>query len=428
MHREHTRRYARLLVEHAVALRPDQRLFVRCETVHRRLALAIAEAAYDLGAAAVDHSWSEPLEKAMLVRRARPEAIAVYHQRDQSWFNEVVRTRSPVIMLVGEEFPQLAAELARSHPEASALFVDGASDARLAFQQYGIGRRLCPWVLAAAATPGWAQRVFPGKEPEEAEKLLAEWIFTFTGADRRDAGERLAAKARRLAARARWLDELAIRELRLYGGNSDLRIALSPRARWQSTTQQTVWGQSFHPNMPSEEIFTTPDRRLTHGRLAASMPFRVPNGVLVKDLVLRFRRGRVVEFAASAGKEAFARYLERDAGARYLGEVALVARDSPIARSGLFFDKFLLDENAASHVALGRGFPLALAGGESMSARQLEELGCNHSKIHTDIMFGSPEVSIAATLSRHGEVVLVDRGEWARWATQGSVESAWPLD
>lgn len=412
MEREQTRRYARLLVEHGVTLRPGQRLFVRCETIHRRLALAIAEAAYDLGASAVDHGWSDPLEKAMLARRARPEAIAVYHERDHSWFNEIVRTGSPVILLVGEEFPRLAGELARNHPEGFALFHEGARDARLVFQQHGIGRRLCPWVLAAAATPGWGRQVFPDREAREAERLLAERIFTFTCADRDDAGERLAAKARRLAARARRLDGLAIRELRLLGGGTDLRIALTPRARWQCGVQKTVRGQRFLSNLPSEEIFTTPDRRLTCGRLAASMPFRLQNGVLVRDLVLRFRRGRVVELDAGAGRDELSRWLDSDAGARYLGEIALVGRDSPIARSGLFFDKILLDENAASHVALGRGFPLALAGGESMSQRELAELGCNRSKIHTDVMFGSPEVSVVATRSRRGEVVLLDRGDW----------------
>ena len=130
--------------------------------------------------------------------------------------------------------------------------------------------------------------------------------------------------------------------------------------------------------------------------------------------MLHFRNGEVVDFQASSGKHAFARQLETDGGARRLGELALVGEDSAIARSGLFFDEVVLDENASSHVALGQAYVQAIAGGESMDRQQLETLGVNHSAIHTDVMFGAPEVTVHATESRDGEVVLIDRGHWTR--------------
>lgn len=412
MNREHATRYARILVEHGVGLRPDQQLFVRSERVHRHLVLGIAEAAYDLGARRVDLWFSDPLEKALLVRRGRPEEIEACHERDRGWFNEVVRTRSPLILLVGEEFPQLPDQLARSHPQANAAFLRGARAARRVFLEHGIGRRICPWVLAAAPTARWARRVFPQLRAEQAETRLAELIFTFSCADRDDAAQVLAARVRRLEARARQLDALAITELRIRGGGSDLRVGLSARARWQSGAFETVRGHSFRGNLPSEEVFTTPDRRLTRGRLVASAPFRLADGVVVKNLVLSFRHGRVEAFDAGQGRQALARWLETDGGLRFLGEIALVGQDSPVARSGLFFDKLVLDENARSHVALGQGYALALAGGESLSAQELENLGCNLFGVHTDILFGSPEVSVVATRSRRGEVVVIDRGRW----------------
>jgi aminopeptidase len=302
MSRDHTRRYARLLVEHGVGLRPDQRLFVRCERVHRELALAIAEAGYDLGACKVELWFTDPLERALFVRRGRPEEIAAYHEQDRSWFHDAVRTRSPLIHLVGEELPRLAAELARTHPEAWTSFVAGAREARRVFYEHGIGRRICPWLIAAAATEGWGREVFPRLRPRAAKQRLAELIFAFTFADRADGAERLADQSRRLRERARRLDELAISEIRVRGGGCDLRIGLSDRARWQPAGSRTVSGQAFRANLPSEEVFTTPDRRRTRGRLAASRPFRTPDGILVKDLVLRFRDGRVAAFDAGEGR------------------------------------------------------------------------------------------------------------------------------
>ncbi len=120
----------------------------------------------------------------------------------------------------------------------------------------------------------------------------------------------------------------------------------------------------------------------------------------------------MIELEASSGKKAFCHWLEIDEGSRFLGEFALIGEDSPIARSGLFFNASILDENASSHVALGKAYSWAVAGGESMTLRELEELGVNQSATHTDIMFGSPEVTIVATRSREGEVVLIDRGQW----------------
>ncbi len=134
---------------------------------------------------------------------------------------------------------------------------------------------------------------------------------------------------------------------------------------------------------------------------------------MIRDLVLRFRQGRVTELEASSGAEAFSRWLGIDEGSGYLGEFALIGEDSAIARSALFFDAAILDENASSHVALGNAYTRAVAGGESMTARELQELGVNRSATHTDIMFGSTEVTIVATRSREGEVVLIDQGRWA---------------
>ncbi len=412
MNEQHLDRYARLLVEHGAGLCRDQQLFIRGEAAHRDLALRIAEAGYDLGASAVHIRLKDPLQQAQLIRRGREEQVALYHDANQRFLNDIVRSRSAVVSLAGDEYPALMPELARSHPERHTLFTGAAGVAAEGFRAYGINRGLCPWVVAGAVTPGWARQVFPELPEGEAVDRLAALIFQFTYADRDDAAQLAAAKDRQLHARRRLLNELQIREIRITGGGSDLTVGLCAEARWLGGSKETAFGQTFNANMPSEENFTTPDRRLTRGRLVATMPFRTHSGLLVKDLVLTFRDGRVVELEASEGREGFGRWLDSDDGARYLGEFALVGEDSSVARSGLFFEHTLFDENAWSHVAVGRAYASGLEGGTEMTSSELDAVGYNRSVIHTDLMFGSTEVTIVATRTSEGEVVLLDRGEW----------------
>ncbi len=412
MNEEHFDRYARLLVEHGAGLRPGQELYLRGEVAHRDLVLRIADAAYDAGAAAVHFRLKDPLILAQLARRGRREHLALYHDREACWINDLVRTRSAVISLVGDELPRLMPELARSHPERHALLAQGASQAATGLLVHGVNRGVCPWVVAGAVTPEWARLVFPDLSAEAAEERLWEIVFELTYADRDDAEVLAAAKDRRLHTRRRLLDELEIREVRVTGGGTDLTVGFSERARWLGGSKDTADGQTFNANVPSEENFTTPDRRLTDGRLVATMPFRTKSGLLVDGLVLTFRHGRVVDFEATEGEEGFRRWIDSDEGARYLGEFALVGSDSPIAESGLFFEHTLYDENAWPHAALGQGYASGLEGGPEMSARELDGMGCNRSMIHTDVMFGSTEVSVVATRTRRGEVVLIDRGSW----------------
>ena len=414
MNQEHLRCYARLLVEHAVALRRGQPLYVYGQVAHRHLMAMVTELAYQAGGGPVETRLFDPLQQATLVRHGRFEDIELWHTRDQAWLSEIVLHGGAFISLAGSEFPHLWDEVARSHPDRHAAYLRGLTAATSGFYRYAMERRCCPWVAATCPTAGWAREVFPELSPGAALDRLAAQIFRFVDADQDDAIELARARARLLKARCRKLDALGITALSVTGGQSDFRLALSGKARWQGGSQTTVTGQTFYCNVPSEEVYTTPDKRMTEGRLAATRPFRLPAGPLIKDLVLDFRDGRVIELDASSGREALCRWLETDDGARYLGEFALIGEDSPIARSGIFFDSLILDENAAAHVALGKAFASAVDGGESMDLRQLEALGLNQSNIHTDIMFGSAEVTIVATESREGEVGLIDRGRWEK--------------
>ena len=410
---EHLDRYARLLVEFGVGLRPRQDLFVYGGVVHSDLARRVEEAAKQVAGSDVHLYLRDPLHEGQLIAAQNTALIDMYHDRARRWHSEILRPGGGLIHLSGVEYPDFNRNLASTYPEHYDHFTRGKHKALARFQKEAIQQSLCPVVVAPGLSPVAAQRAFPEAPEDQRNARLAELIFRSTYADQDDALELADARRRRMELRQQALNELGILEIRVTGGGNDFRVGFSTVARWVGASEMTVFRQIFHFNVPCEESFTTPDRRLTEGRLVATRPFRAKTDFLVKGLKLDFRDGRVVGFDASEGKDQLTKWFAADEGARYLGEFALVGEDSPIAQSGLFFDFTILDENASSHVALGEAYKKAVANGVSMTSSQLEKIGFNPSGIHTDIMFGSPEVSIVATRSRKGEVGLIDRGNWA---------------
>ncbi|MGA1780714.1 MAG: aminopeptidase, partial [Planctomycetota bacterium] len=167
----------------------------------------------------------------------------------------------------------------------------------------------------------------------------------------------------------------------------------------------------FEPNIPTEEVFTTPDWRRTEGRCRVTRPFLV-NGKLIEDLHLEFKEGVVSKVEASSGRDTYAEYISSDPGASRLGEVALVGIDSPVFRSGLVFQEILFDENAACHIAVGSAYKTCLQGGESMSEAELEAVGCNVSSAHTDMMISDEQVDVVARTHAGETVPLLEKGQW----------------
>ncbi len=433
-------RYARLLVEHALSLRRGQRLDVCAEQIHRDFALRVGEVAYSAGAGQVCYRLIDPQITAQLIRHGGPEQITRYQLEKQTWLHDVVRTGAALLLLDGKSDPQLMPELGHAHPRNHHLYASEASAVDLEFTRRALDQRLCPSTMAVCPTPAWARQVFPELPEQEALRRLWRLLFHWTHSDRDDALERAAAEAEHRAARRAALDALGVREVRVTGGGNDLRVGFSAEIRWRSAACVTTAGQHYLTNVPSFEVFTTPDRRLTRGRLVASRPVRFPCGAWVEGLALGFRDGRVVDFEAGRGAEVCSRWLDVDDGARYLGELALVGEDSPIARCGRTFEHPLLDENAAAHVALGRGYAAAVGDGAPLSAEArpaearpaeaLDAAGCNRSAIHVDIPFGSPRVDVAAvagTQKGPGERVvgLLESGSWAESLRSKRPAAAW---
>jgi aminopeptidase len=261
------------------------------------------------------------------------------------------------------------------------------------------------WSIAGCPTPGWAAQVFG--DPDVGP--LWEAIGKTVRLDEEDPVATWRTHIAKLKSRCGVLDGRSFDSLRFRGPGTDLTIGLLAGAGWIGGTLTTEWGQEYVANMPTEEVFTTPDWRRTEGTVRSTRPLELL-GAMVRDLDLRFEGGKIVEVNASEGAEVVRAQLEVDEQAAYLGEVALVDGDSRVGQSGLTFFNTLYDENATCHIAYGTGFAFAVEGSEEMDPDARVAMGLNQSNVHTDLMIGGPEVDVDG-ITADGEAVPLLRDD-----------------
>ena len=267
------------------------------------------------------------------------------------------------------------------------------------------------WSIVSYPGRAWAQLMFPDLDGDAAQAKLAEAIFAASRVDRNDPEKAWEAHNAELKRRETWLNDQDFAALHFTGHGTDLTVGLAEGHRWVGGGNTAKNGVYCNPNIPTEEVFTTPHAGRVDGVARATKPLS-HQGTLIEDIEVRFEAGRIVEASASKGEAVFRKLIETDEGAARLGEVALVPHASPISESGLLFYNTLYDENAACHIALGQCYSECLddpQGDEDIAAR-----GGNSSLIHVDWMIGGPETRIDG-ITRDGERVAIFRaGNWAR--------------
>lgn len=269
------------------------------------------------------------------------------------------------------------------------------------------------WCIAAVPGEAWARKLYPHLTKRQAmEQLWKDILFT-SRADGEDPVSAWEAHNRDLKDRKDHLNSLHLRELRYSSANgTDFKVGLIPQGRFQAGADTTLQGVVFHPNIPTEEVFTSPDYRTAEGMVYATKPLSF-QGQLIENFSIRFEKGRAVEVKAEKGQEILEYIVSMDDASHYLGECALVPKESPIHASGFLFYNTLFDENAACHLALGAGFNECVKGFESMTDGQCHELGINDSISHTDFMIGADDLNIDG-VTAEGEIVSIFRdGTWA---------------
>ncbi len=268
------------------------------------------------------------------------------------------------------------------------------------------------WTIVSYAAPAWAKAVFPDEPETVAVAKLWEAIFAASRVDRVDPVAAWQEHNRALHTRTKLLNDKHYVALHFTGPGTDLTVGLADDHEWEGGASKAKNGIICNPNIPSEEVFTTPHKDRVSGMVTSTKPLSY-QGTLIDEIQVRFEDGRIVEAHAKSGENVLRKVLETDEGAARLGEVALVPHSSPISASGLLFFNTLYDENAACHIALGQAYAKCIRGGDTMTAEQLAEKGANRSLIHIDWMIGSGEVDIdGITMSGAAEPIM-RRGEWA---------------
>lgn len=268
------------------------------------------------------------------------------------------------------------------------------------------------WNIVSYPNPSWAAVVFPDLPIIEATKKLADAIFAASRVDKPDAIGAWKDHNANLKKHAKWLNDQRFSALHYSGTGTDLTIGLADGHEWQGGASKAKNGVICNPNIPTEEVFTTPHAHRVEGYVSSTKPLSY-QGTLIDKIKVRFEKGRIVEAHASKGEKVLQQILDTDEGARHLGEVALVPNSSPISASGLLFYNTLFDENAACHIALGQCYSKCFLRGAALSKEQIEKQGGNKSLIHIDWMIGSGEIDIDGITADGKKVPVFRKGEWA---------------
>lgn len=405
---EKLQNYAKLMVCHGLNVQPGQMVNISAEAYHRELAVMAVEEAWKRGASYVNLDLNDSRTTRLRVQHSEDKDLEFVPAYVSEKYKEIVDQTGANLAIRGSEYPDILADL--STKKVNNLRLSNHKAIKY-FYDEGIGKSKVHWSLANGATPGWASKIFPEMEPEEACKRLWDEIFKACRADKENCLELWKEHNDRLHARSKRLNDLELETIHFSGPGTDLKVGLSKLALFKGGGDESPRGVEYEPNIPTEEVFTTPDNRKTEGEVSATRPFLI-NGVLIENLKIVFEKGKIANFSATNGAETFKEYTSSDPGASRLGEVALVGTDSPIFQSGLVFQDILYDENAACHIAVGSAYKFCLKGGESLSKDKLEEIGCNESMVHTDMMISSEEVSVKGTTYSGEEVQLIENGKW----------------
>ena len=401
-------RYAELIVKHGLNVKKGQIVNIGAEVAHRELAYQIAKASYKQGAKFVNIDLNEPRLIKDRIENSTDEDLKFVPSYISVKYDEILENTGANIRITGMEDSEILSSLDPKKINTMRM------QTRLALKKFydeGIGKSKVQWTVVAGATTQWGKRIFPDLAEKEAEAALWEAIFKACRADKENCLELWKEHNSKLHHRAKSITAMKVKELHFTGPGTDLKVGLSKRAIFKGGSDTSPRKVEFEPNIPTEEVFTTPDYRETNGKVKATRPFLI-NGVLIKDLEMEFKNGILVNFKASAGQDTFKAYIDSDEGAKRLGEVALVGIDSPIFQSGIIFEEILYDENAACHIAIGSAYKFCIEGGDSLTEEQAAEIGCNESSVHTDMMISSPKVDCVATTYEGKKVELIKAGAW----------------
>ena len=403
----HIDRLAELSVKTGLALQPGQDLMITAPIEALPLVRRITDYAYKSGAGVVTPIFSDP---EMVLSRYR-NALDTSFDQAANWLYDgmgaAFDNNTARLAIVGDD-PML---LANEDPEKVGR-VNKANSQALTPARERITRFDINWNIVAWPGLAWAKRMFPDLPENEAQAKLAEAIFSASRVNVSNPIEAWNNHNKNLRKRSNWLNQQNFASLHFSGPGTDLTVGLADGHEWMGGASLARNGITCNPNIPSEEVFTTPHCMRVQGTVSSTKPLS-HQGTLIDNICVKFEAGSITEAHASKGEEVLLKVLDSDEGARRLGEVALVPHSSPISQSGLLFYNTLFDENAASHIALGQCYSKCFKDGENLSKDEIIKRGGNSSMIHIDWMIGSEEINVDGMNSNGASIPIFRNGEWA---------------
>jgi aminopeptidase len=392
-------RYQRLaeLAVHGANVQEGQSVLVNCELGHAPLARAVAAAAYERGALFVDVSYFDPYVKRARVQHADPDTLEFVPE----WYGRRMLDHAQVhgarVTLTGPTAPNL---------------LDGLDASRVGRDRLPylseipkiVSERTTNWCIAPCPHAAWAKLVYPELSDEEALDELWRALEHVLRLDEPDPVKAWDERMNTLTASAKRLADRRFDAIELRGPGTDLTVGMLPTHTWWAADFTTREGLRHFPNLPTEEVFTTPDPLRTEGHVTSTMPLVLSDGTIIRGLKVRFESGKAVEIEADENADALRAKVAVDDGGVHLGELALVDRQGRIGPLETVFYDTLLDENARSHIALGSGFEFLV--------EDDDEARVNRSATHVDFMIGSPELEVDGVTADGERVALLRGGDW----------------
>ncbi len=400
-------RLADVAVNVGLNLQPGQDLILTAPAEALPLVRAVAAAAYRAGAGVVTPILSDPGVTLARFEHGSDDSFDTAPAWLYAGMAEAYNNGAARMAIVGED-PMLLSE---QDPDKVARAGKANSIAyKPALEK--IANFAINWSIASYPTLDWAKRIFPDRADEDAVAALADAIFTASRVNTPDPVAAWADHNAALATRTKWLNEQRFSALHFTSPGTDLTVGLADGHEWHGGASEAQNGVTCNPNIPTEEVFTTPHADRVNGTVRSTKPLS-HQGSLIDEMEVRFENGVIVEARATKGEAVLQKLLDTDEGARKLGEVALVPHSSPISQSGLLFYNTLYDENAACHIALGQCYSKCFLDGASLTPEQIADQGGNSSMIHVDWMIGGPDTDIDGITADGTRVPVFRGGEWA---------------
>ncbi|MBX8354960.1 aminopeptidase [Staphylococcus aureus] len=409
-YKEKLQQYAELLVKVGMNVQPKQPVFIRSSVETLELTHLIVEEAYHCGASDVRVVYSDPTLKRLKFENESVEHFANHEIKsyDVEARMDYVKRGAANLALISED-PDLMDGI-----DSQKLQAFQQQNAR-AFKGYmeSVQKNQFPWVVAAFPSKAWAKRVYPELSVEEAYIKFIDEVFDIVRIDGNDPVENWRQHIANLSVYAQKLQQKNYHALHYVSEGTDLTVGLAKNHIWEDATSYVNGKeQAFIANIPTEEVFTEPDRNRVDGYVTNKLSLSY-NGTIIDQFKLMFKDGEIIDFSAEKGEAVLKDLINTDEGSRRLGEVALVPDDSPISNRNTIFYNTLFDENAACHLAIGSAYAFNIQGGTEMTVEEKIASGLNDSNVHVDFMIGSSDLTIYGIFEDGSKELVFENGNWA---------------